>query len=200
MKLLGGVSVRKQKKLRAEYEKTEYEKSRTCFKVALVVRPRATRMHILGRDLSTFAADYSFMNVQKRPSTDEKRDWNKWRSLAIAILGKKLRVTANAPFSRSVSPPPRSLSLLFTISNFFFYCLLFSYEEKAAHDHSRISTASLLSIVRLNRHFLNSEKVNDLGHESSHIHLQGFDCEIFQESRIAVLSLRNSGFRMESRV
>lgn len=74
MKLLGGISVRKQKKLRAEYEKTEYEKSRTCFKVALVARPRATRMHILGRDLSTFAADYSFMNVQKRPSTDEKRD------------------------------------------------------------------------------------------------------------------------------
>lgn len=99
--------------------------------------------------------------------------------------------------SHSLSP---SLSLPFTISNFFFYCLLFPYEEKAAHGRSRISTASLLSIVRLNRHFLNSEKVNDLGHESSHIHLQGFDCEIFQESRIAVLSLRNSGFRMESRV
>ena len=112
--------------------------------------------------------------------------------------GYRKYVSFSLSFSLSLS-----LSLSFAFFNFFLLLFLVSlWERQRTITGSRIFASSRLTIVRLNRRFPESRESERCWSRKRRagIHLRGLHCEIFQEWRIAGLSLRASEFRMGSRV
>ena len=187
-----------------EYEKTEYEKSRTCFKVASGARdPNA---HFSPR-FKHFCRGLFFRECSKvgRQRTKSRIEIN-GEACPLRSSGKSYGLPQIRLFLCLFPSPPPPLSLscsLFCLFRFFLLLFLVSLcEGKAAHERSRIFASSRLTIVRLNRRFPESRESERSWSRKrlTGIHLRGFHCEIFQESRMAELSLRNSEFRMGSRV